>query len=154
MASRLFEEVREKRGLAYSVHTSLDAYTAYGSLSTYAGVEHENASKAISIILDEYKKISSHGVPPRELLRAKESLKGRLSLSLESSDALAFYIGGEEVLTGQPLSVEEIFGKIDAVSASEIKQVASGVFQSKSLNLALIGPFKDDSPFQDILQSF
>lgn len=154
MASRLFEEVREKRGLAYAVHTSFDGYTTYGSLSTYAGVEHENASKAISIILDEYKKVSGEAVPAKELLRAKESLKGRLSLSLESSDALAFYIGGEEVLTGQPLSVEEIFAKIDAVSAGEIKQAASDVFRSGSLNLALIGPFKDDAPFRDVLHSF
>ena len=154
MASRLFEEVREKRGLAYSINTFFDDYTTYGAMATYAGVEHENIEKTIPVILDEYKKIKEKPVPDEELLRAKESMKGHLALSLESSNALAFYFGGEEVSTGKPLTVEEIFSKIDAVTADEIQKTAQEIFKKESLNLAVIGPFKDKEKFERLLEEF
>jgi predicted Zn-dependent peptidase len=117
-------------------------------------VEHENAEKTIPIILDEYKKIAAEKPPAEELARAKESLKGRLALSLEASDDLAFYVGGEEVLTGKPLTVEEIYRKIDAVTVDDIQKTAQEIFSPRTLNLALIGPFKDKSEFEKLLQNF
>lgn len=153
MASRMFEEVREKRGLAYAISTSFDDYTTYGSLATYAGVEHPNTAEAIRVIRGEYEKIAADPVPEAELLRAKESMKGRLALSLEGSDRLAFFVGGEEVTTGQPLTVEEVYRKIDAVSAADVARVAADIFRREQLNLALIGPHADVEPFRALLAS-
>lgn len=154
MASRIFEEVREKRGLAYAINTFFDDYTTYGAMATYAGVEHENTEKTIPVILDEYKKIKEKPVSAEELLRTKESMKGHLALSLESSNALAFYVGGEEVSTGKPLTVEEVFSKIDAVTAGEVQKTAQEIFKKESLNLAIIGPFKAKERFEELLEDF
>lgn len=154
MASRLFEEVREKRGLAYAISAFFDDYTTYGALASYAGVEHGNADKTIPVILSEYKKIKESVVSDEELHRAKESLKGHLALSLESSNALAFYVGGEEVSTGKPLTVDEVFSKIDAVTADEIQKTAREIFKKESLNLAIIGPFKEKEKFEKLLDEF
>lgn len=154
MASRLFEELREKLGLAYAVQASFEGHTTYGWFGTYAGVEHKNIERAISVILNEYKKIASEKVPASELSRAKESLKGHLALSLESSNARAFYIGGEEVLTGRPMTVEEAFAKIDAVTPESIYRVTQEIIHPAKLNLAMIGPFTDAGPFEDILRGF
>ncbi|MDP3727261.1 MAG: pitrilysin family protein [bacterium] len=151
MASRMFEEVREKRGLAYAISTSLDDYTTYGSVDTYAGVEHPNVSETIKVILGEYEKIAATDVPEAELARAKESMKGRLALSLEGSDRLAFFVGGEEVLTGQPLTVEEVYRKIDAITGADVRRVAADIFGRERLNLALIGPHDDPEPFRALL---
>lgn len=151
MASRLWEEIREKRGLAYSVHTSFDSNTTYGEFSTYAGVEHHNTEETIRIILTEYAKIREGGVSDSELLRAKESMKGRMALSLEASDDLAFYVGGEEVQTGHPLTIEEVFAKIDRVSKEDIKAVTERMFNADRLNLAIVGPHTNEEKFQKLL---
>ncbi len=152
MASRLFEELREKHGLAYAVQTSFEGYTTYGSFSTYAGVEHENLVKAILIVLNEYKKLREEKISSHELTRSKESLKGHLALSLEASNAMAFYIGGEEVLTGKPMTPAEVFAKIDAVSIKEVLDVAQAILRKETLNLSIIGPFENKSEFEKLLK--
>jgi predicted Zn-dependent peptidase len=152
MASRLFQEIREKRGLAYAVHSSFDPGTTYGSFFTYTGVDHENSKKVIPLILEEYQKIREEKVPQDELGRAKESMKGRLALSLEGSDSLAFYVGGEEVLTGKPMTPDEVYGRIDAVTADEVRAVAQEIFVPERLNLAVIGPYKDKHRFESLLK--
>ncbi len=154
MASRLWEEIREKRGLAYAIGTWFDDYTTYGYLASYAGVAHENLERTIPLILDEYLKIREDGLMADELSRAKESLKGRLAISLESSDALAFYVGGEEVHTGKPMTPEEYFAKIDEVSPEDIQAVASEILRQERLNLAIVGPIRDQERFQKVLDSF
>ena len=151
MASRLFEEVREKRGLAYHVSTSFDEYTTYGSIETYAGVEHANTAEAVTVILGEYRKIADTPIPASELIRAKEAMKGRLALSLEGSDRLAFFVGGEEVTTAQPLTAEEVYRKIDAISAADVNRVAADIFRRENLNLALIGPHPESGSFRALL---
>lgn len=152
MASRLFQEIREKRGLAYAVHSSFDPGTTYGVFLTYTGADHENSEKVIPLILDEYRKIREEKVAEDELSRAKESMKGRLALSLEGSDDLAFYVGGEEVLTGKPMTPEEVYGKIDSVTADEVRTVAQEIFIPERLNLAVIGPYKDKQKFEPLLK--
>ena len=154
MASRLFQEIRVKRGLAYAVGASFDGYITYGSVASYAGVEHANAMQAIPLILEEYRKIREGPVSAEELSRAKESLKGRLAISLESSDDLAFYVGGQEVQTGKPMTPEEFFVKIDAVSAEDIRAVANEIFRPERLNLAMVGPIRDAERFQELLNGF
>lgn len=152
MASRIWSEVREKRGLAYAVMSSFDAYTTYGMFATYAGVEHKNAEEAIAIMCNEYAKIRDEGVRAEELARTKESMKGHTALSLEGSDDLAFYVGGEEVLTGKPMTPEEVYGKIDSVGAEEVQAVAREIFQPERLNLAVIGPFREKEKFDALFK--
>jgi predicted Zn-dependent peptidase len=150
MSSRLFTEVREKRGLAYSVHTSPEYYTDCGYLVTQVGVRKEAASEAMKIILQEYGKIADIGVTKKELDKAKNYLSGKIFLGLESSDELAFYAGEQEVLMRKIIKPEEIVKKIRAVSAAQVKKLASEIFTDDRLNAVLLGPFasKDEEEFK------
>lgn len=152
MSSRMFSEIREKLGLAYYIKTSVEADTDTGYLATTTGVDNSRVEKAIKSILREYKRISKTKVPATELKKAKENLKGKLSISLESSDAKAFFYAGQELLEKRIMTPQEIFKKIDKVSASDILKVAKDVFREDRLNLALIGPFKNKEKFQKLLR--
>ena len=154
MSSRLFLSVRERHGLAYYIRTETEHYTDSGYLATVAGITKEKINDALQIILHEYKKIRDEHISPEELKKAKEYIKGKMTLGLESSDEVASFLGGQEVLTGKILTPEEIFSNIEKVSEEEVRAVASEIFRPESLNLALIGPFKDEKPFVDILSSF
>jgi predicted Zn-dependent peptidase len=121
-------------------------------LATSAGVDNSRVEKAIVNILKEYKKIAETKVSLAELKKAKDNLKGRLALSLESSDAKAFFYAGQELLEKKIITMEEIFKNIDKVSSSNILKVAKSIFRSERLNLALIGPFKDKDKFQKLLK--
>jgi len=152
MSSRLFSEIRNKLGLAYYIKTSAEADTDTGYLVTLAGVDNSRVEKAISNILKEYKKICRAKVSVAELKKAKENLKGKISLGLETSDARAFFCAGQELLENKILTPEEIFRKIDKVSVNDILKVARDIFRADRLNLALIGPFEDKSKFQKLLK--
>lgn len=151
MSSRLFIEVREKLGIAYYIRTSAEANPDTGYLVTQAGVDNKKIDKAILTILKEYKKISQKKIPNSELKKAKDNLKGKLALILESSDAKASFYAGQELLEKRILTPEKIFKIIDKVTANDILKVAKDIFQPKKLNLALIGPFKDKDKFQKLL---
>jgi len=152
MSSRLFMEIRERLGLAYYVKTEVNANPDTGFLMTRAGVDNKNVEKAITTILKEYRKISQKAVPPAELKKAKDYIKGKMALLLESSDALASFYGEQELLKREILTPKEIYAKIDKVSGNDILRVAKDIFQPKKLNLALIGPFKDKSKFEKLLR--
>ncbi len=152
MSSRLFIEVREKLGIAYYIRTSADSNPDTGYLVTQAGVDNKKIDKAISTILKEYKKISQKKISNSELKKIKENLKGKLVLTLESSDAKAVFYAGQELLEKKILTPKEIFAKIDKITASDILKVAKDIFKSEKLNLALIGPFKDKEKFEKILK--
>jgi len=152
MSSRLFMEVRGKLGIAYYITTSVDSDPDTGYLVTQAGVDNEKIEKAISVILKEYKKVTQRKVPKDELKKAKDCIKGKTTLLLESSDAQASFYAGQELLEKKILTPEEIFAKIDKVAAEDILKVAKDIFQPKKLNLALIGPFKDKAKFQKLLK--
>lgn len=149
MSSRLFSEIREKLGLAYYIRTDFAADPDAGFLVTQAGIENKNIEKAISIILREYKKISQIKVPAKELKKAKDYIKGRSSLVLESSDAKASFYATQEILENRILTQEEIFKKIDKVSTNDILKAAKDIFKPEKLNLALIGPIKDKEKFNN-----
>ncbi len=153
MSSRLFKEIREERGLAYYVRTSEETTTDTGYLVTQAGVPHNNVEKVIGIILKEYKKIREKGVSKLELERAKEYLKGTLSLTLEPSDAQASFYSTQELLRGKILTLPEYFSELDKVSLKDIQKLARDIFLPAKLNLALIGPFKDKSNFDKLLKN-
>lgn len=140
MSSRLFMAVRERRGLAYSVHTSGESYHDAGYLATQCGVEHENLEKTIAVILDEYKKIATEKVDKEELSKAKEYIKGKLAMGFEGSDDVVEYVVTQETLYGKITTLEEKRKRIDKVTAEDVLRVAKDIFQNKKLNLAIIGP--------------
>lgn len=144
MSSRLFIKVRERNGLAYSIHTSTDSATDSGYLVTQAGIDHKNLEKAIKIILAEYKNLRDKKITAKELKKAKDYLRGITSLSLDASDNQASFFGMQELLENNILSVEEKFKKLDAVSIEDIKKVAEDIFTEDKLNLAVIGPIEEN----------
>ncbi len=152
MSSRLFMEVREKLGLAYYVKTESDCNPDTGFLVTQAGVENGNVQKAVLTILKEYRKISQKKVPAKELKKAKEYIKGKTALSLESSDELAAFYGVHELLEKRILTPKEIYAKIDKVTSGDILAVAKDIFKPQGLNLALVGPHKDRKIFDGLLK--
>lgn len=146
MSSRLFIEVRERRGLAYSVHTVAEHFVDTGYVATQIGVDPNNAEKALAVILSEYKKIRETLVGAAELRKAKENIKGRLLIRLESTNAVAQFIGGQETLTGRILSLDEVIKSFDAVTAADIRRVAEKYLAPEYLRIAAIAPndIKDD----------
>lgn len=151
MSSRLFIQVRERRGLAYHVSTGVDALHDAGSLATQVGVEHGNLEKTISVILDEYRKIANEKVDEEELSRAKEYIKGRLAMGLEGSDDVIEYLVSQEVLREKVTLPQEKVRKIDAVTADDVLRVAKDIFRNEKLNLAIIGPHEKKAALQKLL---
>jgi len=145
MSSRLFIKVRERSGLAYSVHTSADSFTDTGYLVTQAGIDNKNLEKTIKLILEEYKNLRDEKITEKELQKAKDYIKGKMSLSLDDSDHQASFYAMQELFENQILSPEEKFAKIDKVSVDDIKKVAEDIFVSEKLNLAVIGPVDDNT---------
>jgi len=152
MSSRMFTEIREKLGAAYYVRTYNNSDTDTGYLATFAGVDNNKLSKVITTILKEYKKLIRTRVSEKELNKAKDHIKGKMVLGLESSDSQASFYGSQELLKNEILSIEEIFKKIDKIRAKDIMRVAKDIFKDEKLNLAIIGPFEDNKQFKKILK--
>ena len=152
MSSRLFINVREKRGLAYYVRADHESYSDTGTLAAAAGVDLKRIDDAIQVILGEFGKIAKKKVNDRELKKAKELIKGRIILSWEDSRTVAASFGGDELLEGKVRTLEEYLREIDAVSAEDIERVAQFLFKQRNLNLAVIGPFRDPTKFEKILK--
>jgi len=153
-SSRMFSRIREKLGLAYAISSDFRQYSNRGFLTTYAGVDHGNIKKAIEAMLEEYKNISREKIKDEELNKVKEYIRGTTLIGLEASNAVASFVGSEEMITGRPLTVEELFAKIDAVTAEDVSAAAKDLFRSERLNLAIIGPFKESYPFEKLLKEF
>ena len=152
MSSRLFIKIREKRSLAYYIRTFPEYYTDTGFLVTHTGIDNKRVGEAIKIILNEYKNLKTKKVPKIELKKAKENIKGRLYLGLETSDAWATFLGSQEILKREILTPAKECREIDKVSQTDILKVAKDVFQPKKLNLTLTGPFKQKQKFKKILK--
>jgi predicted Zn-dependent peptidase len=150
MSSRLFTEVRERRGLAYYVFCSNSAYTDAGSLHTQAGVDIERIDDAVTTIRDELRKIAEEPVPPEELEKARSFAKGRFVLSLESPHGTILFGLRREVLEGQAEEPTAVLAGLDAVTAEDIQRVAQDIL-GKRLHLALIGPFDEPERFEQLL---
>ena len=151
MSSRLFMEVRERRGLAYSVHTGVDTYHDAGYLATQCGVEHENLEKALVVILGEYKKAAMELVDAEELKKAKEYIKGHFALGMEGSDDVAGYLVTQEAVRHQVMLPKERNKAIDRVTAEDIRRVAQDIFTDKRLNMAVIGPHAHHRELENLL---
>ena len=151
MSSRLFIQVRERRGLAYNVHTSVEAYRDAGYLATQCGVEHGNLEETIRVILDEYRNIATHLVTDQELTKAKEYIKGKMAMGFEGSDDVIEYLVGQEVSRDKIVLPEEKIALLEAVTPEDILRVAKSVFVNKKLNLAIIGPHAGKSKLEKML---
>jgi predicted Zn-dependent peptidase len=151
MSSRLFTEVRERRGLAYYVFATNHAYTDAGSLYAQAGVDIERIDDAVSTIAGELKKIAAESVPEDELLKAKSFAKGRFVLQIESPHGLINFGLRREVLEGRAVEPEEVLAGVEAVTAADVQRVAQELISDKALRLAVIGPFDDAERFEKLL---
>ena len=152
MSSRLFTEVREKRGLAYSVSAWAEKFSDTGYFAVQAGVEHGKLEKAVSTILTEMRKIARSPVSATELKKAKSYIKGTMTLALESSDAIAENAASAIVNLGRVRELDEVLKSIDKVSAADIQRVAKDIFKTSQLNLAVIGPHADAEKFKPLLK--
>jgi len=151
MSSRLFTEIRDRLGLAYSIHSYVEHFLDTGSITIYAGVETKNLQVAIKAILEQLSRLKET-VPEAELAKAKELSKGRLLLRMEDSRSVAGWAGGQEVLTRDILSVDQVMSIIDAITAEEIRQLARKLLVSSQLRLAVVGPVADDKPLEGLLK--
>jgi predicted Zn-dependent peptidase len=151
MSSRLFTEVRERRGLAYYVYGLNHSYTDAGSLYAQAGVDINRIDDAVTTVSDEMKKIASEAVPADELEKAKSFAKGRFVLQLETSQGLIMFGLRREVLESTTPDPTEIVAALDKVTADDVSRVAADVIASQGVNLAVIGPFDDAERFEKLL---
>jgi predicted Zn-dependent peptidase len=144
MRSRLFQEVRERLGLAYGVDSYISTLRDSGALGIYAGVAANAAETALRAILGQLDRLRQEPVPQDELEKAREFTKGRLALALEDSFAVASYYAHQELLAPEVVSLEELIDRYNEVEATGIMELAQELFQTELLNLAIVGPIVDD----------
>jgi predicted Zn-dependent peptidase len=151
MSSRLFTEVRERRGLAYYVFGINHSYTDTGSLFSQAGVDINRIDDAISTIAHELRKVASEAIPADELEKARSFAKGRFVLQLESPQGLIMFGLRRSVLEGEAPNTEDILAELDKVTVEDVQRVARDLVDGRGLNLAVIGPFDDPERFENLL---
>jgi len=143
MSSRLFIQVRERRGLAYYVHSDVEHFHEIGYVAALAGLNLGKIEEAIKVIAEEFKKLKDGEVKERELKKAKEFLKGRITLRLEDSYDVAVRYAEKELLEEKIETPDETFAQIDKVTAEDVRRVANRLFVPEKPNLAIIGPIED-----------
>jgi predicted Zn-dependent peptidase len=151
MSSRLFTEVREKRGLGYYVRSSPGSYQDTGMFTVSAGVQVDKIQEALKVIIQELSKVKSFQVENKEILKAKEYIKGKSILALEDNQVRLDWFLERAAFLKKIEAPEEIFKKIDAVTPAEIQKAARDLFQNKKMTLAVIGPYKSAAQFKKIL---
>jgi len=151
MSSRLFTEIRDQMGLAYSIHSYTDHFLDTGAITIYAGVEPHKLRVAIEAILEQLTLLKGP-IPQEELVKAKELSKGRLLLRMEDSRNVSGWIGGQEILTGEILTVDQVTAIIDAITADEISSLAQELLSESQLRLAVVGPVAEDEPLDRLLK--
>ncbi len=152
MSSRLFKRVREEMGAAYYVNSSADFYIDHGHFVVSAGVDHTKVQDVLKAVLLELARLTDERVLEKELQKSKDHLIGNLILSLETSDELASFYGGQEILAGAIVTPAQLIKKVRAVTAGELQTLANLLFKKKQLNLAIIGPYKDREAFNKVFK--
>ncbi len=140
MSSRLFQNVREKRGLAYAVFSALNSYRDAGCLSVYAGTAIHNARTVVQLIVEEFAQLKAKALTEEELTRAKDYLKGSMLLGLESTMSRMSNLARQEMYFGRYISLDEMASAIDAVTAEEVLAVARELFDADRIALTVLGP--------------
>jgi len=139
MSSRLFQNIRERQGLAYAIYSDLNPYRDTGCLSVYAGTSRVSASKVVESIVSEFRKLKAETVSAEELRRAKDQLKGSLMLSLESSGARMSNLARQEMYFDRFYGLDELIQKIEAVTAEELQTLANSFFQTDNIAVTILG---------------
>jgi len=139
MSSRLFQNIRERQGLAYAIYSDLNPYRDTGCLSIYAGTSRESAVKVVESVVSEFQKLKTELVPAEELRRSKDQLKGSLMLSLESSTARMSNLARQEMYFDRFYGLDELIEKIEAVTAQELQELANFFFQTENIAVTILG---------------
>lgn len=140
VSSRLFQEVREKRGLAYSIYSFLSGYSDGGTITIYAGTRSREVERVLDLIRREIRQMARRGIKREELTRTKEQMKGSLMLSLESSHSRMNKLAKDELITGAHTSLEEMLSDIDAVTEQQVARVAQELFSPETMAVTGLGP--------------
>ncbi|HEX9038145.1 MAG TPA: pitrilysin family protein [Ktedonobacterales bacterium] len=151
MSSRLFVEIRERLGLAYDIGSAPSYYHDTGAFAISAGVEPRRAAPTVAAVTRELRRLRDEPLGPQELTRAKEYTKGRMALRLEDTATVAAWMGGQEIVTGEPLDLDEVMARLDRVTSEEIQALARDLFREEALRLAVIGPQKGLAEFERAL---
>jgi len=152
MSSRLFQEVREQNGLAYSIYSYVTSYRDTGLLTVYAGTDPSNALEVVRLVTKEIRKIRDEGITPAEEQRVKNQIKGSLVLSLESSNSHMSRIARQEIYFGKYMSMDEIIKNVEKVTAEQVQDVARQIFTSQNVSLTVLGPLTRADVPDDILE--
>jgi predicted Zn-dependent peptidase len=152
MSSRLFQEIREKRGLAYSVYAYAQQFAGSGQIGFYAGCNPSKAIEVVEIIREVLADVAENGMSHEEIERAKGAVRGSLVLSQEDSGSRMSRIGKNEIVYGQVMGFDDILKAISRVNATDVREIANE-FLTKSPTLALVGPFKSEAKFEKVLKS-
>jgi predicted Zn-dependent peptidase len=139
MSSRLFQNIRERQGLAYAIYSDLNPYRDTGCLSVYAGTSRESADKVVQSVVSEFRKLKTEAVPEEELRRAKDQLKGSLMLSLESSTARMSNLARQAMYFDQFYGMDELIHKIESVTVEDLQQLAQEFFHTDSIAVTVLG---------------
>ncbi|MBU0579945.1 MAG: insulinase family protein [Candidatus Margulisbacteria bacterium] len=150
MSSRLFQNIRERKGLVYSIYSYQSFYKQAGLFTVYAGTRLDNSKEVLSLVLSEFSDIKKNAVSDDELNRAKEQLKGNIVLNLETSNSRMSWINKSQFYYGKILAIEDVFGKIDKVTREDIQRIANEIFIPERLNLTAIGSFPKAKYFDDL----
>ena len=140
MSSRLFQNIREQRGLAYAVFSNLNAFRDAGCLSVYAGTSTANARQVVRLIVEEFRRMKATPLSPEELQRAKDYLKGSLLLGLESTPSRMSNLARQEMYFGRTISLDEVAAAVDAVRADDVLEVARELFHPDRIALTILSP--------------
>jgi predicted Zn-dependent peptidase len=140
MSSRLFLEIRERLGLAYEIHSHISHFHDSGSVNVCAGVDPRSVEQTVEAILGELVRLKEEAVSDSEVAKARELGKGRLMLRMEDTRSVAGWVGGQELLTGNIRTVDEVVSILDAATAADLQRVAQDLFRPDRLSLALVGP--------------
>jgi len=139
--------IRERRGLAYDVHSFTQKHRDTGLLGVYLGVDPKNAVSAVTAVIEEMRNLCDHELAGEELDRAKEFTKGRLRLELESTNGVSFWLAYQQLLIGSIKTIDEEVAIVDAITADDVRRVANEVLRAP-IQMAVIGPFAKDVAFR------
>jgi predicted Zn-dependent peptidase len=145
MSSRLFQEVREKRGLAYAVYSYSSMFADTGTFAVYAGTTPQNVHTVMDIITTELASVAANGITPQELARAKGHLRGALVLSSEDPGSRMNRLGRQQLGLGEIMSLDELIGRFEALEIEDLKRVAEEILGAGSPHITVVGPFDEDA---------
>ncbi|MGE3978129.1 MAG: M16 family metallopeptidase, partial [Nitrospira sp.] len=140
VSSRLFQEIREKRGLSYSIYSFLSGYSDSGTITVYAGIRAREVERVLDLVHREIRKLARHGIDSHELKRTKDQMKGSLMLSLESSHSRMNKLAKDELIAGTHTTLEDVIAEIDGVTEQQVFQTAQNLFIGDRIALTGLGP--------------